>query len=122
MRLNATLVSPLACLRDNPYPIARSFVARLLLAFEWALLFAALMYIGGRDLPRVWLYLNTDFPNYYVTARLLREGYSTSRIYEWIWLQRQKDRLVAGLQDADPRQRLRACPVVHRPRQTTSCP
>jgi hypothetical protein len=116
------LSAPAPVFATIPTQSPGSFVARLLLAFEWALLFAALMYIGGRDLPRAWLHLNTDFPNYYVTARLLREGYSTSRIYEWIWLQRQKDRLVAGLQDADPRQRLRACPVVHRPRQTTSCP
>ncbi len=35
--------------------------------------------------------MNTDFPNYYVTARLLREGYSTDRVYEWLWIQRQKD-------------------------------
>ncbi len=63
------------------------------------MLFAALLYIGGRALPRAWLHLNTDFPNYYVTARLLREGYSTSRIYEWIWLQRQKDRMGIGPSD-----------------------
>ncbi len=35
--------------------------------------------------------LNTDFPNYYLVARLLREGYSLDRIYDWIWLQRIKD-------------------------------
>ncbi|HEY6373958.1 MAG TPA: glycosyltransferase family 87 protein [Edaphobacter sp.] len=29
--------------------------------------------------------------NYYLTARLVYEHYDTSRIYEWIWLQRQKD-------------------------------
>jgi hypothetical protein len=91
-------------------------------AGEWLLLLLMIGYIGGRALPRSWSHLNTDFPNYYVTARLLREGARTNRMYEWIWLQRQKDRLVAGLQDADPRQRLRTCPVVHRPRQTTSCP
>jgi hypothetical protein len=77
----------------------RHFVTRLLLAVEWALLFAASLYMGGRALPRAWLHLNTDFPNYYVTARLLREGYSTNRIYEWIWLQRQKDRM--GIRPSD---------------------
>ena len=35
--------------------------------------------------------LNTDFPNYYLGARLLREGYGLDRIYDWIWLQRIKD-------------------------------
>lgn len=38
-----------------------------------------------------WRMLNTDFPNYYLVARLLREGYSLDRIYDWIWLQRVKD-------------------------------
>ena len=60
---------------------------------EWLFLLIALAYLGGRTLPRAWERLNTDFPNYYITARLLREGYDTSRIYEWIWIQRQKDHL-----------------------------
>jgi hypothetical protein len=38
-----------------------------------------------------WRSLNTDFPNYYLVARLFREGYSLDRIYDWIWLQRIKD-------------------------------
>jgi hypothetical protein len=38
-----------------------------------------------------WRWLNTDFPNYYLVARLLREGYSLDRIYDWVWLQRIKD-------------------------------
>jgi Glycosyltransferase family 87/WD40-like Beta Propeller Repeat len=38
-----------------------------------------------------WRLLNTDFPNYYLVARLLREGYSLDRIYDWVWLQRIKD-------------------------------
>jgi hypothetical protein len=47
--------------------------------------------MGIHTLPRAWHVLGTDFPNYYLTARLSREGCDTSRIYEWIWLQRQKD-------------------------------
>ena len=66
---------------------------------EWLFLLIALAYLGGRTLPRAWERLNTDFPNYYITARLLREGYDTSRIYEWIWIQRQKDHL--GITRAD---------------------
>jgi Glycosyltransferase family 87/WD40-like Beta Propeller Repeat len=38
-----------------------------------------------------WRILHTDFPNYYLVARLLREGYSLDRIYDWVWLQRVKD-------------------------------
>src|SRR5262249_38747982 len=37
--------------------------------------------------------LNTDFPNYYVAARLIREHYNLDRLYEWIWFQRAADHL-----------------------------
>lgn len=74
-------------------------IARLIKIGEWLLLLAAFAYIGGRALPRSWCHLNTDFPNYYITARLLHEGSRTSRMYEWIWLQRQKDRM--GIQASD---------------------
>jgi hypothetical protein len=60
---------------------------------ECLLLLAIVVYVGTRALPRTWERLNTDFPNYYITARLVREGYSTNRLYEWIWLQRQKNRM-----------------------------
>jgi hypothetical protein len=50
-----------------------------------------LTYFGLHSLPTGWKTLNTDFSNYYLTARLAREKTVTSRIYEWIWLQRQKD-------------------------------
>jgi hypothetical protein len=76
-----------------------SLLKRLILLGEWLLLLAAVAYIGGRALPKAWQRLNTDFPNYYVTARLLREGYSTNRVYEWIWIQRQKDRMGIGPAD-----------------------
>lgn len=51
--------------------------------------FATLLFWKG-ILP-AWRRLNTDFPNYYLVARLLRERYSLVRIYDWIWLQRVKD-------------------------------
>jgi len=59
--------------------------------FELALctVFAALLVWKG--LLPAWRVLNTDFPNYYLVARLFREGYSLDRIYDWIWLQRIKD-------------------------------
>ena len=50
-----------------------------------------LTYFGLHSLPAGWKTLNTDFSNYYLTARLAREKTVTSRVYEWIWLQRQKD-------------------------------
>ena len=58
---------------------------------EWILLALLCAYFGARTLPRAWRTLNTDFPNYYLTARLTHEHYDTSRIYEWMWVQRQKD-------------------------------
>ena len=58
---------------------------------EWMLFALLAGQIGIRTLPSAWRTLNTDFPNYYLTARLAHEHYDTSRVYEWIWLQRQKD-------------------------------
>jgi Glycosyltransferase family 87/WD40-like Beta Propeller Repeat len=42
-------------------------------------------------LPRAWKILDTDFPNYYMSAHLAHEGYDTSRMYEWPWIEREKD-------------------------------
>ena len=52
---------------------------------------AALATLLWKGILPAWRVLNTDFPNYYLVARLLREGYSLDRIYDWIWLQRIKD-------------------------------
>src|ERR1700744_3707432 len=49
------------------------------------------IYFATHTLPSAWKTLNTDFPNYYLTARLAKEGSNTSQIYDWVWLQRQKD-------------------------------
>jgi hypothetical protein len=38
-----------------------------------------------------WRHLNSDFPNYYLAARLYRAGFPMERVYEWTWFQRQKD-------------------------------
>lgn len=45
-----------------------------------------------------WKLLNTDFPNYYVAARLVREHYCLDRIYEWIWFQRAANHFGVGHQ------------------------
>ena len=64
---------------------------RTLSWIERVALLVAVAYLGLHTVPRAWTKLNTDFPNYYLTARLAHEGYDTSRVYEWIWLQREKD-------------------------------
>jgi hypothetical protein len=48
-------------------------------------------YLCIHTMPKAWSTLNTDFPNYHLTARLAHEKYDTARAYEWVWLQRAKD-------------------------------
>ena len=38
-----------------------------------------------------WTTLNTDFPNYYLAARLHRQGFTLDRANDWAWFIRQKD-------------------------------
>jgi Glycosyltransferase family 87/WD40-like Beta Propeller Repeat len=58
---------------------------------ERIVLFLLLLYMGLHTLPRAWRSLITDFPNYYIAARLAHEGYDTSRMYEWTWIERETD-------------------------------
>ncbi len=58
---------------------------------ERGVLFLLVLYLCIHTMPRAWRTLNTDFPNYYMSARLAHEGFDTSRMYEWTWLQREKD-------------------------------
>jgi hypothetical protein len=64
---------------------------RILSWVERFALLVAIAFLGLHTLPRSWTKLNTDFPNYYLMTRLAYEGYDTSRIYEWTWVQREKD-------------------------------
>jgi Glycosyltransferase family 87/WD40-like Beta Propeller Repeat len=58
---------------------------------EWIFLVALLgLFVGWALLPG-WRTLNTDFPNYYLTAVLRIQHNAVDRAYEWIWFQRQKD-------------------------------
>ncbi len=61
---------------------------------EWSeralLVMLILVFVVTGFIP-AWRHLNSDFPNYFLIARLYREGYSLERVYEWTWLQRQKD-------------------------------
>lgn len=70
--------------------------ARNIERLEWALAALLLLWFGCTSMPHAWRALNADFPNYYITAHLLREHISTSRIYEWVWFQRQNDLLRTG--------------------------
>jgi hypothetical protein len=60
---------------------------------EWALLAVALAVFVWRGVVPAWNHLLTDFPNYYLAGRLFREGFPLDRLYDWEWLQRQKDHL-----------------------------
>src|SRR5438309_346890 len=69
---------------------------RAVTLLEWLVVAGLSFYLGVSTLSRAWNTLNTDFPNYYLSARLLYEKFDTSRIYEWLWIQRQKDHRAIG--------------------------
>lgn len=58
---------------------------------ERVVLFALAVYFSLHTMPRAWKSLITDFPNYYIAAQLAHEGVDMSRMYEWEWLEREKD-------------------------------
>lgn len=58
---------------------------------ERVLLIILVLLFVTRGFVPAWKHLNTDFPNYYLGARLYRQGFPIERVYEWIWFQRQKD-------------------------------
>ncbi len=58
---------------------------------ESSVLFLLTAFLCLHTMPRAWGKLNTDFPNYYLSARLAHEGFDTAREYEWVWFEREKD-------------------------------
>jgi hypothetical protein len=64
---------------------------RVICWLERGALLLSLLYLCLHTMPRAWNKLNTDFPNYYLSARIAHEGSDTARLYEWRWLQREKD-------------------------------
>ena len=64
---------------------------RVVCWLERGVLLVSLVYLCVHTMPRAWGKLNTDFPNYYLSARIAHEGFDTARLYEWTWLQREKD-------------------------------
>jgi len=65
--------------------------ARVRLWGERVLLLIIVAVFVVRGFIPAWNHLNSDFPNYYLVARLYRAGYPLERVYDWTWLQRQKD-------------------------------
>src|SRR5262245_5205119 len=64
---------------------------------EILILSALVAVFAWKGFVPAWRSLNTDFPSYYVAARLIARGDSLTRVYDWIWFQRQKDR--AGIEN-----------------------
>jgi hypothetical protein len=60
-------------------------------SIEWLLLAVFGAFLALHTLPNAWRTLNTDFPNYYLSAQLAHQGYDTSQAYDWRWFQREKD-------------------------------
>ncbi len=79
-----TLSCPVETPRLSRHAAWRAWAERVLLAFLLLLFFV-------RAFIPAWGHLDSDFANYYLVARLYREGYPVERVYEWTWFQRQKD-------------------------------
>lgn len=90
---------------------------RVICWLERVVLVVAAVFLFAHSIPRAWRTLNTDFPNYYMAARLVHEGYDTSRMFEWQWIEREKDHhavdiRVIGLLPITPFSMLAVYPLV----------
>jgi Glycosyltransferase family 87/WD40-like Beta Propeller Repeat len=90
----------------------------LLQWFERAVLVFLALYLFLHVLPRAWRSLITDFPNYYTAAQLADQHFDTSRMYEWQWIEREKDHRaipirVIGLVPITPFSTLFVWPLTH---------
>ena len=63
-------------------------VRRRFAALEMLALFLLVSLLAWNGLLPGWRILGTDFPNYYVAARLIDSHYCMDRLYDWIWFQR----------------------------------
>lgn len=64
---------------------------RVLASVEWILLVALFGLFFAHAVVPGWRVLNTDFPNYYLTALLRSQHEPLDSVYAWTWFQRQKD-------------------------------
>ncbi len=84
MEASSTLIRPVESSQTLRRSNWRARAERALLTFLLLLFFV-------RGFIPAWNHLDSDFANYYLAARLYREGYPIERVYEWTWFQRQKD-------------------------------
>jgi hypothetical protein len=74
----------------------------------------ALLFFLATPFRRGWRELNTDFPNYYTAAVLVRQGQPLRNYYDWTWFQRQMN--YAGVESQlgnyNPHTPLTAMPLV----------
>jgi hypothetical protein len=85
---------------------------------ERTLLLILVLYLSIHIMPRAWRSLVTDFPNYYTAAQLADQHFDTSRMYEWQWIEREKDHRaipirVIGLSPITPFSTLFVWPLTH---------
>jgi hypothetical protein len=97
--------------------VANLAESRIVIWAERIALLLLVLFIGLHSIPRAWRSLVTDFPNYYMAAHLAHDGYDTSRMYEWTWLQREKNHLdvdvrVIGMSPITPLSTLIMLPLV----------
>ncbi len=74
--------------------VETSRLSRLAVWRQWTervLMVALLLLFVVRGFIPAWGHLDSDFADYYLAARLYREGSPVERVYEWTWFQRQKD-------------------------------
>ncbi len=77
---------PMAQVCSAP-PSARARTRPLVILEVGLILILSALAVWKGIIP-AWRILNTDFPNYYVAARLIRAHYCLDRLYDWIWFQR----------------------------------
>lgn len=75
----------------SPHTDLTSNTRRWLRVGEWLILAVLLAHFCVRTVPTAWRAVLTDFPDYYFPAALAHQHCDTSRVYEWIWSQRQGD-------------------------------
>ena len=74
--------------RPGPYMAAPPWNSRITRATRWLALLALLFFLA-REFRGGWTELNTDFPNYYTAAVLIRQSQPLHNYYDWTWFQRQ---------------------------------
>lgn len=78
---------------DTKSPTRSDRLVRVSVAIEYLSLFLLAGVFLQRGFLPGWRSLNTDFPDYYLAARLYHQGYPLEQIYDWTWTQRQKDHI-----------------------------